>query len=175
MKKQIFLDMDGVIVDWDAMVRETFGVDWYPTEWNIPYKEVFGMSRDRFWKAIDYGFWWANIPWTNDGREIYNVVKPWKPCILTVAKTFGAMNGKRGWVERELPDVYEAGKCFIINGPSKHLVAHPNAVLIDDCDHFCTEWENHGGKAILYPRPWNENRNIKEPLEYLKRMLAEYM
>jgi hypothetical protein len=175
MGKQIFLDMDGVIVDWDAGVRYSFNVDWYPTEWKIPYQKVFGMSSEDFWKCIDYGFWWAGLPWTKDGKEVYEMVRSFKPCILTIGRTTGAANGKRSWIKRNLPEVFKEGRYFVGGGPTKHFFAHPKAILIDDCDDYCEAWEKASGRAILYPRPWNKNRTIQDPVEYLKRMLAEYL
>jgi hypothetical protein len=175
MKKQIFLDMDGVIVDWDAGVRKKFGVDWHPTEWEIPYEEVFNRSENSFWYMIDYSKFWAELPWTKDGKEIYELVKSHDPCILTIARCQGALLGKGMWLRRNIPEVGYSGRYFIAGGMKKHLLAHPNSILIDDCDALCDEWENSGGKVILYPRPWNRNHVFSNPLNYLKAMLRKYV
>lgn len=175
MKKQIFLDMDGVIVDWDAGVRQTFGVQWYPDKWEIPYESVFGLSKDHFWSRIDDTRWWGTLPWTVDGKAVYELVQGYEPVILTVARCAGARSGKPVWLRRNLPKIFYSGRYFITGGAKKHYLSHPAAVLIDDCDEYCTEWEAAGGRAILYPRPWNENRHILNPVSYLERMLMEYL
>jgi 5'(3')-deoxyribonucleotidase len=173
MFKQIFLDMDGVLVDFDGGVRREFNCDWwYPTEWSIPYREL-GFSREEFWQELDYPEFWEHLPWTEDGKEILSILVPYKPCILSHSRLPNAFMGKWKWLQREIPDVILEER--VLMGWGKVNVAHPNAILIDDSDHIIEEWERRGGLGILYPRPWNKGRNIKYPLEYLSGMLMFYL
>ncbi len=57
-------------------------------------------------------------------------------------------------MQREIPHL--AGNAFI--GGKKHLLAHKDALLIDDRDENVAEFRHAGGKAILIPRPWNNQR-----------------
>ena len=43
---------------------------------------------------------------------------------------------------------------FLI-GPSKHLCANPETLLIDDSDKNVDSFRKCGGQAVLVPRPWN--------------------
>jgi 5'(3')-deoxyribonucleotidase len=170
MITQLFLDMDGVIVDWLQGVRNFFHNEWYPTQWAIPY-DLFGCDEKLFWQLLDNTQWWANLPWTEDGKRIWSLVEPFKPCILTHGRVPHSNAGKVEWLHRELPDVVHDGR-FLLSGTRKDLVARPGAVLIDDAEHNCEAWEAAGGRAILYPRPWNANKDIPYPLAYLRGMLS---
>jgi 5'(3')-deoxyribonucleotidase len=173
MFKQIFLDMDGVLVDFDEGVRQKFSCDWwYPTEWSIPYEEL-GFEQEQFWNVLDYPEFWEHLSWTKDGKEILFVLAQYKPCILSHCRLPNSFAGKWKWLQREIPDVIPEER--VLMGWGKTNVAHPNAILIDDSDHIIEEWEHRGGLGILYPRPWNKNRDVKYPLEYLTGMLMFYL
>jgi 5'(3')-deoxyribonucleotidase len=175
MFKQLFLDMDGVIVDFDGGVRKRYGVDWYPTEWAIPYKE-FGTDFKTFWSNLDTASFWNKLDWMPDGKRIQTIVEPMRPIILTAAVMPFAAAGKQMWLKREYPDIYK-DKRFIIAGghETKAAVAGPGKILIDDKNENIDEWEKNGGMGILYPRPWNRNADHPYPLEYLIGMLMHHM
>ena len=40
-------------------------------------------------------------------------------------------------------------------GAPKQFCARPGAVLIDDFDDNCVAFREHGGRAIVFPQPWN--------------------
>jgi hypothetical protein len=175
MFKQLFLDMDGVIVDFDAGVRRKYNVDWYPTEWKIPYAE-FGTTFEIFWAGLDSGTFWNRLPWTKDGKRIQAIVEPMCPVILTAAAMPFAVPGKLMWLKREYPDAIKDRRVLICNGHAgKAAVAGPGKILIDDKNENIDEWEAAGGMGILYPRPWNRMYFIDSPLEYLVGMLMNHM
>jgi hypothetical protein len=175
MFKQLFLDMDGVIVDFDAGVRRKYHVDWYPTEWKIPYAK-FGTDFKTFWAGLDSGVFWNRLPWTKDGKRIQAIVEPMRPVILTAAAMPFAVPGKLMWLKREYPAAIKDRRVLICNGHAgKAAVAGPGKILIDDKNENIDEWEKAGGMGILYPRPWNRNADHPYPLEYLVAMLMYHM
>ncbi len=52
-------------------------------------------------------------------------------------------------------------------GPMKELNAGSGAILIDDSDSNVQKFRDAGGTAVLFPQPWNENRDKRERLEYV--------
>lgn len=178
MFQQIFLDMDGVIVDFDAGVRRRYKADWwYPTEWKIPYKKL-GTTFDEFWYQMDNAAFWRDLPWTEDGKRIQALVEPFKPTILTASFLPKASAGKTEWLTREYPDTMKEGqrRVLIANGhEAKASVAGPGKILIDDKNENIDEWEKAGGKGILYPRPWNRLAGNPFPIEYLCSMLMYHL
>jgi 5'(3')-deoxyribonucleotidase len=176
MFKQIFLDMDGVIVDFDAGVRKRYnGFEWYPTEWAIPYAQL-GTDFKSFWRDLDHPGFWRELTWMNDGKRIQAIVEPMRPIILTAAVMPYAGTGKIQWLKREYPDVIKDKRFLIAGGHAgKAAVAGPGKILIDDKNENIDEWEEAGGMGILYPRPWNRNADHPYPLEYLVGMLMHHM
>jgi hypothetical protein len=166
---QVFLDMDGIFVDFDEGVRQRYGVDWYPTQWKIPYKE-WGFDFKSFWEDVDDVDFWARLPWTEDGKRIVALVEPFKPTILSASFLDGATAGKMAWLTKNYPDTMKDGqrRVLIANGKeAKQAIAGPGKILIDDNEDTVDEWTDAGGIGILYPRPWNRHRGSRYPLEFL--------
>lgn len=138
----IYLDMDGVICDWDKAV-EALG--------HGPAEEVIRKRGDGFFWAMlanEGETFWANIEWTPDGKELWNYLKKYKPTILSApTKSPTSRTGKHLWVKKHLgPDV----KLILEDAKDKHLHAKPNAILIDDRESNISDWKKAGGIGILH-------------------------
>lgn len=152
-----FLDMDGVLADFVGGACALMGVE-------SPYARVPGraglcellrMHKPTFYGLLQEGFW-AHIKPTSECFDIVAAVEAAfgaeRVCILTKPiDTRGCMEGKRAWLRKHLPEY--AGR-FLMGKP-KYFVAHPDAVLVDDDENNCDEFEAAGGHAILVPRLWN--------------------
>lgn len=63
----------------------------------------------------------------------------------------------------------------------KSCLAHPDSILIDDCDENVDKFNDAGGKAILVPQDWNssyklfDNNNVAEKVEYIMDELKKFM
>jgi len=174
---QIFLDMDGVIVDFDEGIRQRYNVEWYPTEFKLPYK-LLGVTFNEFWKDMEDSTFWADLPWTEDGKRIQSILEPFKPTILSAAFTDGTIAGKLEWLGREYPDTMKAGqrRVLIANGhEAKASIAGPGKILIDDRNSNIDQWTAAGGIGIMYPRPWNRLAGTPYPIEYLMSSLMNVM
>ena len=86
---QIFVDMDGVLANFDAH-----------------HETIFGVRPDRVADNVDWlkvraatGFF-ANIPPMPDAFQLWDYVKPRNPIVLTGVppKVTEAAENKRGWV-----------------------------------------------------------------------------
>ncbi len=144
---QLFVDLDGVLVDFDAGVRRATGKD--PSE----------LHPRRMWPAIarTRGFY-DRLDWIPDGRDLWSTVKYCSPVILTgLPMGKWAEPQKRSWCERELgADVH------VITGMSRnkadlallwleeHHLEEKTPILIDDRLKIKEPWEAAGGKFILH-------------------------
>ena len=63
-----------------------------------------------------------------------------------------ALAGKLEWIHRNMPSWIWRRYVFTEH---KYLLAAPDALLIDDHQGNCEEFEAAGGQSILVPRPWN--------------------
>ena len=91
---KIFCDLDGVLCDFDAGVRQVC---------NNQGPEDF-PSVGHMWKAIARAdSFYANLPWTQDGRDLWEAILPLQPNVLTgVPMHKRAREEKAAWCRREL-------------------------------------------------------------------------
>jgi 5'(3')-deoxyribonucleotidase len=74
------------------------------------------------------------------------------------AHQVGCMEGKIGWCKEYYPSApVIITRSVPRQSAPKHFLAHPDVVLIDDYDKNVDTFREHGGKAILFPMPWNSN------------------
>lgn len=156
-----FLDLDGVLVDFVRGVQEFHKVTlpYESVRWGLEAQMGFGDRKNEFWAPLGYEFW-ANLPWTQDGKEILDSVRVVFGANIGIlsspCSTLGCCDGKRDWVRRNLgADLHRT--CFL--GADKSIFANPHSLLIDDNDDNVRKWREAGGAAILWPRPWNDARN----------------
>ncbi len=144
---QLFVDLDGVLVDFDAGVRRATGKD--PAE----------LHPKSMWPVLAKtpGFYDA-LEWTPDGRKLWNAVKPFGPAILTgLPLGKWAERQKRSWCLRELGQ-----NVPVVTGLARHKaelaaewlevngLADKVPVLIDDRLKIREDWESAGGRFILH-------------------------
>lgn len=154
----IYLDMDGVLVQFVEGVLRLFErpellATWPKGEYRM--SRVMGVPRAAMWAGIDAGgaAWWANLepyPWTRTLAEQLGEVAE----VVIVSDPSGrgsAVAGKLHWLDVHLPQL--AGDYLF--GPRKELLARPGALLIDDCAAHVARFINAGGRAVLFPQPWN--------------------
>lgn len=155
----IMLDMDGVLCDFVGAVmrlhgREFNASDWPRGCWNI--HDVLGIPEAVMWERIDAvgPFFWSNLnsyQWAWDlvhaiERSNYN----FRIC-TSPHNSVHSYHGKAVWLERY---GLLSGTVFCHH---KHLMAGPDRVLIDDSQDNCASFERAGGKALLFPQPWNHS------------------
>ncbi len=164
MKLELFLDMDGVLCDFVTAAHAACGCTFNPVTYPKgvwPVWEAMGMSESQMWNHIDsFPYFWKQLeiyPWCGELLDLADDVK-----ILTSPHyTAECYQGK---LVKYIPRSVELILC-----KSKHLLAKPGRVLIDDSDENCHEWRGAGGIAILFPTVLNANwRLALDPITYVK-------
>jgi len=151
-QRLIFVDCDGVLADFVGGVRRVWHrSDLVPEQYDLA--EQLGLTLEEFWGTIDRlgpAFWsqleaypWAVSLWgaAQNAGEAYILTQP------SLSPACAA--GKTEWIAREL------GTRKYLLAPHKAACARPGALLIDDNEANCREWEARGGTAWLFPQPWN--------------------
>jgi len=166
-KLKIFLDMDGVIVDFvmpamamhnaeitgETAFPKGFGWDILGATNKIRKDRGFNkLSASQFWNALGYSFW-ANLrPYPLAFRLISRLETVGDVYFATSPTLSGAcFAGKYDWVRHNLPHL----KRKLIITADKTVLATANSILIDDRDRNVDDFIECGGQAILVPRPWN--------------------
>lgn len=159
----VMLDLDGVLVDFCRGAYRFHGVEdkYPPNKWD--FLEDIGLTAEEFWSPLGRKFW-ANLGWMPDGRKILSIAEFYvgtgNICFLSSpCQIDGCVDGKMDWCHRNLAPRYYR-KIFL--GSAKEMLAHKNAVLIDDSDVNIAEFKKYGGRGILVPRPWNERRKYSD-------------
>lgn len=181
----IYLDLDGVLVDFMGGVARLTGVDnahFYSSRnthfWGLTeiLEEQTGelWPKDKFWRLIDdagHDFWGAleKYPWAD---ALYDLCRASAPTVIMTSPGMhpSSASGKMAWIRDNLPDA----RRFAIT-PCKHHMSHPGALLIDDSPPNYDLFTEHGGVCYLFPQPWTDpNWYDRDCLSEL-RMLIEQL
>ncbi len=176
------LDMDGIITNFAQGMIWHHKIE-YPRPWPKGVGdlcEVFGMTFNQLWKSIDQTFW-RNLPWMNDTWQIMVLLKRYgytkdNTYIVTslpsihggnVSQDVDCAAGKVLWMH----DHWEEMANHLVICVDKNFAADTKEhILIDDSDSNVAAFKDHGGHAILLPRPWNSLYG-EQTLPYLERSL----
>ena len=139
---QLFLDLDGVLANFDDGYRELFGA--------LPDRN--GPEPPDFWDKISgHGSFFASLQPMPDAMELWSAAHELhpKPIILTgVPKEVpDAGIQKRAWVTHHF-----GADAHVITCPSAHKRKHgkPGDVLVDDWPKYQHLWEKMGGIFVLH-------------------------
>jgi hypothetical protein len=154
---QIYVDLDGVLADFDQHYETVFGV--------IANKETDNVD----WKAVgEVTNFYANIPPMEDMQELWNYVYfvsqaffNNKPIVLTGIpySVVTAEANKRAWVQKHIGDDIQVIGC---KSKDKCSYAKPGDVLIDDWKRYKHLWIEKGGVWITHTSAKNTIRHLKE-------------
>ena len=193
-KYQIYCDMDGVLVDFQSAVVKQINRDLKNK--NVIGKKIEKLRKDladlqrdhitekdldkinkenRLKSARKYMYrvasnnerFWANLPWMPEGKELWEYIKKYDPCILTTPlQDEASKKGKARWIEENL---FPKPKKVIMSHEKYNWATDDNGqpnILIDDFTINTIPWEEKGGTSILYI---NASKAIKE----LKELMDE--
>lgn len=172
---KVYLDMDGVLVDFRLGVCEVFGRDDPSTSWKF-WDNWKGVSFKDVDQVCHIGFW-EDLWWTPEGELIEQAVlhkfdSKYIYLLTTPMPNTGSGTGKLLWIKKHMPWAYNR---TIISYAPKSLLAGPNTLLIDDKDENIEEFVAAGGQGLLVPRPWNKLCGLAgESLQVVKNGLEVF-
>jgi hypothetical protein len=156
MRKQIFLDCDGVLADFDRGAEIILGLP--------PGTFETRHGSAEFWKRLARadGFF-ENLEPLADAYELYEAVRDKDPIILTgLPRGKWAEPQKRRWAEKHFPGV----PVITTLAALKHEHRHPGDVLVDDRDKHRHLWEANGGIFVHHKSAKDSIARLRE-LGYL--------
>jgi hypothetical protein len=143
MRKQIYLDCDGVLADFDKGAEA-----------------ILGLPPGAFEKRHGAPDFFGSLPPMPDAMQLYDAVRAKNPIILTgMPRGNWAEPQKRRWAERHFPGV----PVITTMAALKHEHRHPGDVLVDDRDKHRHLWEREGGVFI-------HHKDAASSIEALKRL-----
>lgn len=154
---KIYCDMDGCITDFVEQYTKYSGVTPEDAEY------LYNNDMEKFWEPVNKGGveFWSEMPWTEDGKELWEYISPMNPTILTApSKGDDCPTGKKIWIKRELGDIPT------LIERDKYKYSGENNILIDDTKKKIDDWIDAGGIGILHV-------STKDTINKLKGIMGE--
>jgi 5'(3')-deoxyribonucleotidase len=135
---QLFVDMDGVLADFDGHHETVFGIRSDKALDNVRWDRVHAVN----------GFY-RDLPPMPDMHELWDRIAHHNPIVLTgvPTKVPAAADDKRAWARKHLGDHVEVRCCRSVE---KCLHARPGDILIDDWEKYRALWVGAGGVWITH-------------------------
>jgi hypothetical protein len=135
---QLFVDMDGVLADFDA-----------------GHEAAFGSRSDKLTDNVDWAAvravpdFYLNLPPMPDMAELWAHIERHRPVVLTgvPSSVDDAPENKRAWARKHLGPHVEVRCC---RSRDKCLHAAPGDILIDDWERYRRLWVAKGGRWITH-------------------------
>lgn len=145
MSKMIYIDMDGVVADFDSAIVKLFG------------EEGLGRNADKFWKQTCVEaevFRHMNVISEGVIMVLALIEQGRKICFMT---STGGMPHHVDIAKQKLDWLHANGLgrfpvAFCMNTDGKGLFGHDGAILIDDRQKVVDAWNSNGGRGILFTK-----------------------
>ena len=139
--RTLFLDLDGVMADFDGGFPAKFGYDHRAVPDEVMWAEI---EKD--------GKFFRELPPCAGALEFFSRARWYSPVILTACpadKFSDVAEQKRAWVRKWLGS--QVPIVFTVGGKTKQLYMHkPGDILIDDFPRNVERWNKAGGEGILH-------------------------
>ena len=140
---RIYVDMDGVLCDFVLAAKRATGQNWV------------GLRSNQDWESIkNTKNFWANMPWTRDGKQLWSYVKKFKPHILSAfsPEDPNCKPGKMRWLRKEIGYTQNFMINIVRRREKKKFAMNKRqpAILIDDYPKNVQQFKSAGGIGILH-------------------------
>lgn len=176
---EIYLDMDGVCVDFIGAAMTAQGYDAAATlaEWEREHagtlfpEALMGKPPEDFFTHENlhpHEFWSGLVPYPWFDHLYEELTRIGHVIFLTAPTNApGCVSGKHEW----LINTFGHGFGDFIFTRHKARLAHPDAYLVDDLPHNITPFDERGGHGILFPQLWNEWHQVEDKVSHVVERL----
>lgn len=159
--KHIFLDMDGVLVDFDNMVLKRGGKLWV---------DMSSEERKEFWKNFDAKWFSEADPLPHYDWIVAHCLENFdRVRILTALPVhrkdiaWQCVHAKIEWVHKHIGHHIPVTFGPYASDKQKHCCGTQNSILIDDNIKNIEQWEARGGLAF-----WHDHTSVGTTITNLK-------
>jgi len=152
---RIYCDMDGVLCDFVLAAKRATGQNW------------LGLRSGQDWESIKRTKnFWSTMPWTGDGRRLWNFIKKYQPHILSAysIEDPNCIPGKRKWLKSNLGYTQNSMINIVRRREKRNFAMDERrpAILIDDYPKNISDFKSAGGIGIIHS-------NTQTTISQLKR------
>ena len=146
--RKIFVDMDGVLADFDKGFQEISGLS------------SDSVSTEEMWGKInEYGRakFFSELPWMSGSKEMWNFIIQ-NFLKVKILSSLGKQDkidglntkGKTMWLRHNIPSLSLEDIILVDNKHKKRHYSKPGDIIIDDTPVVIEEWIKKGGIGILH-------------------------
>jgi 5'(3')-deoxyribonucleotidase len=155
MNYKIYMDLDGVVADFNKMVVKLTGKSAQELD---DAGELWDVLLDQHSKGFKI---WGDLDLMPDAKKLWNYIKKYDVTVLTSTGSTLHKDGKKekkDWVRKHfgLKDIIAT-----TSGSKKAMYAEPNAILIDDMAKNIDKWKSAGGIGIIHTSATNTINRLK--------------
>ena len=178
---RVFLDLDGVLADFNRSVAGAFQLP-YPSDDELGHGWMYfkhlksRMSVDEylhaladqhdFWRDLDPFPWYRELP---DWLDQHSIDWSFLSSTTNSRKCWG---GKSDWIQDHYGTDYLKRLILVLG--NKHRICRPGDVLVDDCHQNCQEWQAAGGRPYFWREFPAYHPKAQEQLNGLKNFITGY-
>lgn len=141
MKYKLFVDLDGVLADFEKGVKKITGK--HPSEQN---------KRSMWIQLAKSADFYSNLDWMSDGKKLWEHIKKYNPTVLTGLPIGNwAKPQKITWCKNKLGEDIRVLTCLSrekAQTAKQHTPKTHTPILIDDREELREQWEKAGGIFI---------------------------
>ncbi len=159
MIEQIYLDMDGVLCDFEKAAVE---------------KNILDLkTRQVDWDTLrsEGATFWEELEWKSEGQKLYKFLELFCKehkidlCILSSVPGNAGKEGKRAWVKNNT-NIPSINVCVVNKAFMKQRYASETSLLIDDYSKNIREFIQGGGNAIKF------RNDSEEVIDKIKELVS---
>lgn len=154
-KYKIYVDMDGVLCDWEKQFQDFSGMT------SNDYENKFGKEKSYEFVYKNSPNFYALMSWMSDGEILYNFVKEFDAEILSHATDDKSEIGKMNWIRNNNVNLKPN---FVQKREDKAKFANSSSILIDDRQDVIDAFNKAGGIGILHTNATDTINKLKKTL-----------
>lgn len=145
-KRTVYVDMDGVLADFDKAFYEISGLNTDTTSDEQLWSKIESHGKVRFF---------AELPWMPGSEDMWRFITNNFLHVKILSATGRDANGqaakgKTMWLRHHLPHLKESDIILVPNKHKKRHYSKPGDIIIDDTPVVIQEWIHKGGIGILH-------------------------
>jgi 5'(3')-deoxyribonucleotidase len=169
----ILLDVDGVLCNFiDGMIAAHAWPISHENYSDWSYHRALGLTDEEFWRPASIPGFWLNLKPYMEASWLFGMLSQKYRITFATSPAIDSKcpSEKVEWLREN--NFMDKNRANYMIGGEKWLMAKSGAVLIDDSDSNVEKFIENGGKAILYPQPWNKLRHTTKPSDKIVHVIS---